>query len=358
VSESWGTPGGGWGNPAFGSTSLRLPAMNSPNFNLANPTASPSPSWAVLASGLAYFFGVVLSGGTVTGPDYIINPAGIFWYSGTPALGNLIGYWALTSAAGTDQFGNAYNPGLYVGNPATGPQVALVPGAGSAAVKFPVFPASFFSQIANITAENLSSGGQLFISGAALSQSGFTDWVQLALWSYQGTTAAHLDANYVDASAAPHTYESVSYYGSKFFAVNSLYGVHPGSGTSQTNAASSESWQTPGLDNGWAVGGPIPGGIRYRLIPLGAGVIEIEGDIYNPVIGVPSFISVAAVFDSAYISALNGRTRNIDAGYNQRVTNNSASNPWVYIDNAGNINVVNYQLGNTEMFFHGFIPLD
>lgn len=100
----------GWGEPVVGYTALRNPAITSPNFNLANPTASPSPSWGILQSGLAYFFGLVLSGGTITGPDYIINTAGIFIYSGTPASGNLIGSWA--GAAGTDAFGNAYPAGF------------------------------------------------------------------------------------------------------------------------------------------------------------------------------------------------------------------------------------------------------
>jgi hypothetical protein len=112
VTESWGGAGGGWGNPVVGSTALRIPAINSPNFNLANPAASPTPSWAILQSGLAYFFGLTLTGGTITGPDYIINTSGIFFYSGTPALGNLTGSW--TSAAGTDAFGNSYQKDLTV----------------------------------------------------------------------------------------------------------------------------------------------------------------------------------------------------------------------------------------------------
>lgn len=107
------TPGGtGWLNPVVGGTSLRIPAINSPNFNLVNPTASPTPSWAILQSGLAYFFGLVLSGGTITGPDYIINTSGIFIYSGTPALGNLIGSWA--GVAGVDSFGNVYPQGFNI----------------------------------------------------------------------------------------------------------------------------------------------------------------------------------------------------------------------------------------------------
>lgn len=105
-------PGGGWGNPIVGGTSLRIPAITSPNFNLVTPSASPTPSWGILQSGLAYFFGLTLTGGTITGPDYIINTAGIFLYSGTPANGNLIGSWAGT--AGTDAFGNVYPAGLSV----------------------------------------------------------------------------------------------------------------------------------------------------------------------------------------------------------------------------------------------------
>lgn len=100
------------GNPIVGGTALRLPAVNSPNFNLQNPAASPTPSWAILQNGLAYFFGLVLAGGTITGPDYIINAAGIFIYSGAPANGNLIGSWA--GAAGTDAFGNAFPQGFSI----------------------------------------------------------------------------------------------------------------------------------------------------------------------------------------------------------------------------------------------------
>lgn len=99
-------------NPLVGGTVLRQPAIQSPNFNAANPSASPSPSWAILQSGLAYFFGLVLSGGTITGPDYIINSSGIFIYSGTPANGNLIGSWA--GASGTDTFGNSYPQGINI----------------------------------------------------------------------------------------------------------------------------------------------------------------------------------------------------------------------------------------------------
>lgn len=41
--------------------------------------------------------------------DTIINPTGLFVYSGTPAAGNLI--FSIVNAAGTDQFGNATQAG-------------------------------------------------------------------------------------------------------------------------------------------------------------------------------------------------------------------------------------------------------
>jgi hypothetical protein len=98
--------------PVVAQTALLVPAINSPNFNLQTPASSPSPSWAILQNGLAYFFGLVLSGGTITGPDYIINTSGIFIYNGAPALGNLIGSWA--GVAGTDAFGNVFPQGFSI----------------------------------------------------------------------------------------------------------------------------------------------------------------------------------------------------------------------------------------------------
>jgi hypothetical protein len=101
------TVGEGFPQPIVAGQNLLIPGIQSPNFSLTSETG-----WAILKNGLAYFFSVVLSGGTLTGPDYIINPSGIFIYNGTPANGNLIGSWA--GAAGTDTFGNPYPQGLNV----------------------------------------------------------------------------------------------------------------------------------------------------------------------------------------------------------------------------------------------------
>lgn len=101
----------GFNNPIVGGAgALVYPQIMSPNFNINNPSASPNPSWAILKNGLAYFFGVVIAGGgSIVGPNWIINSSGIFIYSGTPALGNLIS--ADANLAGTDAFGNFYPAG-------------------------------------------------------------------------------------------------------------------------------------------------------------------------------------------------------------------------------------------------------
>jgi hypothetical protein len=97
---------------------LVIPQVMSPNFNLASPGASPPQSWALLKNGLAYLFGVILSGGTIMGPDYIINTAGAFFYNGAPAAGNLAEW--IAPAPGTDAYGNNYGSGINSANAAGG----------------------------------------------------------------------------------------------------------------------------------------------------------------------------------------------------------------------------------------------
>lgn len=106
---------GGFSNPIVNPEGmLAIPQVMSPNFNIANPAASPAQSWALLKNGLAYMFGLAISGGTITGPDYIINTAGAFFYNGTPAAGNLVEW--IASASGTDAFGNNYGAGINSAN--------------------------------------------------------------------------------------------------------------------------------------------------------------------------------------------------------------------------------------------------
>lgn len=88
------------GKPVIGAGVLRYPQIMSPNFDLADPLASPDPSWAILQNGNAYFFGVTLTGGSVV----VSGAGGVFVYMGTPAAGNQPIAWI--SQAAEDPFGN------------------------------------------------------------------------------------------------------------------------------------------------------------------------------------------------------------------------------------------------------------
>src|SRR5690242_14775933 len=93
----------GFENPIVGGTALRIPAIQSPDY-------SPGVSgWIIRIDGSAEFNNLTVRG-EFHGVNFIVSSAGIFFYSGTPALGNLNGSW--TAAAGTDAFGNVYQAGI------------------------------------------------------------------------------------------------------------------------------------------------------------------------------------------------------------------------------------------------------
>jgi hypothetical protein len=93
---------------AGGQGKLIISQLQSPNFEL-----SPLTGWAVLKNGQAYFADVTVSG-SFMGTSFEINSAGAFFYSGTPALGNLVA--SIASANGTDPYGNAYFQTFNVGD--------------------------------------------------------------------------------------------------------------------------------------------------------------------------------------------------------------------------------------------------
>jgi hypothetical protein len=101
----------GFANPLVGGGgALVYPAIHSPNYVLN------VSGWSINKDGTAQFTGVVLIGGTLTGTNFIINSSGAFFYTGTPANGNL--FCSIAAAAGADGFGNAYGSGVNVGNQA------------------------------------------------------------------------------------------------------------------------------------------------------------------------------------------------------------------------------------------------
>jgi hypothetical protein len=82
--------------------------MRSPNY------VAGTSGWIINRAGNAEFNDLVLRG-MFAGDDYVVSEAGIFYYSGTPAAGNMTGSWAAED--GTDPYGNAYTAGLTLYSP-------------------------------------------------------------------------------------------------------------------------------------------------------------------------------------------------------------------------------------------------
>ena len=90
------------GDPVVGSTILRRPAIQSPNF------VTTVSGWTINADGSAEFNNLTIRG-TFQGTEFVINSSGQFFYSPTEAAGNLVE--SIANAAGVDSFGDNYVAG-------------------------------------------------------------------------------------------------------------------------------------------------------------------------------------------------------------------------------------------------------
>lgn len=94
---------GGFGNPLVGGGGILVyPSIHSSNY------VTGVSGWTVNKDGSAEFSNLTIRG-TFQGTNFVLSNAGLFFYSGTPALGNLIE--SFTNSPGTDAQGNAYLQG-------------------------------------------------------------------------------------------------------------------------------------------------------------------------------------------------------------------------------------------------------
>lgn len=87
------------GDPVVGSTILRRPAIQSPNY------VAGSAGWTINVDGSAEFNNLILRG-TFTGTDFYLDGTGAFFYTSTPAAGNLA-FSITPPGTSADKFGNA-----------------------------------------------------------------------------------------------------------------------------------------------------------------------------------------------------------------------------------------------------------
>jgi hypothetical protein len=190
-------------NPITGGQgALIRPAIKSPNF------VEGVSGWSIDRNGDAEFnngtFRGVVTASTFEGTDFAISPAGAFFYSGTPATGNLI--LSIANASGTDPYGNTYPEGLTVGEPGM-PQIELFTSAGAAEAAFPTHASGedtaatlFAATFAGTTGNSL-----LQITGPSATARPDLYKIQIGSSSYDGTTsAADLTLTYVDSGGTAH----------------------------------------------------------------------------------------------------------------------------------------------------------
>jgi hypothetical protein len=141
-----------------------------------------------------------VTGGSFDGTNFIISPAGMFFYSGTPALGNLI--LSATNNVSVDSFGNVVRPNSFTAYGTAGANATLEQTSGVGRLRFPSGSASelFSPQIAS----SLGVSGTQFIGaafeGAQLNVAGHEDWVFISLNSPNvgGTSFANGAIGYVN----------------------------------------------------------------------------------------------------------------------------------------------------------------
>jgi hypothetical protein len=305
-----------------GSYTLTGDLMESPNF------VHGVSGWAIFGDGSAEFNNLTIRG-TFMGTDFEINPAGIFFYSGTPAAGNLI--LALAQTAGSDSFGNPYIEGVSVGA-AGGQQVEMLIAGLEGVLRFPS-GASFENVAGNISA---ATGGSpafinLLMSGPKGTLSGHQDWVQAEMNSANnsGTSFASLLLNYIGTGGGVHNYAIMDATGFNIGA-GSIVAAHPG-----TAPLIPETWTTLTLINGYTAGTnngftDVP---QIRMMADNE-TLGFKGTLKSPAAG---FVNPFAAIPSGYPNA------NLGGCYGKAVVANLTGGTvdHLQVQNNGNLSLEN-----------------
>lgn len=229
-----------FGNPILGGTVLVRPAIKSPNYV---PGVS---GWSINRDGSAEFDDLTIRG-TFDGTDYEINSSGEFFYSGTPAFGNLV--MSIANAAGTDSHGNPYaGPGVAIYS-SGGTGVQMILSGTEAKLQFPS-GYSLEAQIARLETSVPGSFIQMFMAGPSITTAGHTDQAYWEMTSSDGTASAACQFSYSDIAGNPHLFAQWNAAG---FTIESgsITAVDPATGTLAAPAVP-ETWHAlPALQNGW-----------------------------------------------------------------------------------------------------------
>lgn len=266
----------GFSDPVVGGQGALIRSeIKSPNFSMA-----PQQGWAILKTGIAYFFDIVATGSITAnsfdGTDFVINSNGAFFYNGTPANGNLI--LALASVAGVDGFGNSYGSGFTAGAPGNVEQIRFGVLGGSPLMFFLSAIGTALNNAAlmlNISGIGSATYDTLVVKSSQ--DNTFNDYVAINLngSSHDGTSQiSSLADAYVDTSGTPHFYRSMSFNGNSI--TGTLTAITPGTGISRSNVATPETWHLATLGTGFTTSGSDQAP-RYRAEGIAGGIARLDG---------------------------------------------------------------------------------
>lgn len=188
--------------------------------------------------GNAYAQGLNVTAGTITGAQIVVfgSTGELLVYSGTPATGNLIGSWS--ALAGTDSHSNSFLDGLTVGTPAAG-RIQLTVNASNEGVLRTLVPGFTSGALVGFSAGTFA---QTALQGPAHTAAGHTDFCDLNFNSSDGTSSANLSFFYIDPSGAAHQYGTLDDNGLNILA-GSITAAQPGTHTPASPAVP-ETWHT------------------------------------------------------------------------------------------------------------------
>ena len=188
---------------------LVIPSVQSPNFSIPGKTG-----WSIMKNGDAYFFNIVAQG-TITatefiGTDFVISDLGAFFYTGTPALGNL--RMSITNAAGSnDGVGNPYQENITIYNGTAYLQLHVNGSFGAPAVEMITGVASEADHAALYTVPgNTGLVNELIATWLIGAGSSMTGYRQRLTWFRQQQTAArrlllNWERSKAELSRVPHS---------------------------------------------------------------------------------------------------------------------------------------------------------
>ena len=185
-------------------------AIHSPNY------VPGATGWSINKDGSAEFNNLTIRG-TFFGVNFELNSNGLFFYSGTPALGNLV--LSIAPVAGVDEFGNVYRAHIVAGLN-TGAQTQIVATGGFGQLIFPLNNATFpgLALINTSVRTGPPAYAQLSLFGPSASAAGLTNLISEA-WNSanaSGTSFANKTSGYFDSSA---TYKEFAFMDASGFAI-------------------------------------------------------------------------------------------------------------------------------------------